>query len=523
MASAGLRAELECSICLSIYTDPVTLLCGHNFCRVCIAGVLNSQDSSRIYSCPQCRKRFPERPALQKNTTLSNMSEYFCHLQPHEPETRICCTYCIHSPVPAAKSCLLCEASLCEEHLKVHSKAPEHVLCDPTTNMEARKCSAHKKILGYYCSEDSACLCVSCILAKEHKGHQVETLDEAFQRKKWKLTDDLQKLITKTQENEKRVQSLEERRRKIQEKADEETQTVNALFRDLRKQMEDLEKRVLSDITRQAERASREYSEVIRQLNIRKDELTRKMRHIEELCSMTDPLTVLWEANPGDLCDTEEDRGGYDGGDLDVASISRTLHTGLSAIITGVSRGHCAPGPTHLSLDENTASNYLNISPDRKSASWSDIEHDYPETANRFLYEPQVLSSQRFSSGQHYWEVRFRRCSKWRLGVCYPTIDRGGLWGQSVIGDNEKSWCLKTSGRQYSVGHDSNEVQLSSMISSNGVRVHLNYEAGTLAFYELGILVKHLHTFTATFTEPLHAALCVWEGCVEIAGESVPL
>uniref|UniRef100_A0A8C5LVZ4 Uncharacterized protein n=1 Tax=Leptobrachium leishanense TaxID=445787 RepID=A0A8C5LVZ4_9ANUR len=40
MASAGLSEELSCSICLSIYKNPVMLTCGHNFCNDCISVTL---------------------------------------------------------------------------------------------------------------------------------------------------------------------------------------------------------------------------------------------------------------------------------------------------------------------------------------------------------------------------------------------------------------------------------------------------------------------------------------------------
>ncbi|CAI9532991.1 unnamed protein product, partial [Staurois parvus] len=235
----------------------------------------------------------------------------------------------------------MCEASLCDNHLRVHSKSPEHVLCDPTTSLKDRKCSIHKKILEYYCTEDSTCICVSCRLDGEHRGHQVETLEEASEMKKKKLRNVLQKLMTEREEMEKRVQSLQERRRKVQGKADDETKRVTALFRDLRRRLEDLEKRVLRDISGWAERVSRPMLDYIRDLEIKKEELSRKMRDIEELCNMTDPLTVLQESDTGDLCDTEdgddEDRERHenllhDGGDGDVGGISHTLHTGLSDI-----------------------------------------------------------------------------------------------------------------------------------------------------------------------------------------------
>ncbi|XP_040203021.1 E3 ubiquitin/ISG15 ligase TRIM25-like [Rana temporaria] len=214
MASADLRAELECSVCLNIYTDSVNLRCGHNFCRVCIDRVLDTQEESGDYFCPVCRKRFRSRPALQRNITLRNIAENFQSAQPDidQEESGIFCTHCVDSPAPAVRSCLLCEVSLCDKHLRVHKKSPEHILCDPTLSMESRKCSVHKKVLEYYCTEDETCICKFCVIG-EHKGHKMESLNKASEKKKETLRNVLQKLLTKREE--KRVQSLQEYRRKV--------------------------------------------------------------------------------------------------------------------------------------------------------------------------------------------------------------------------------------------------------------------------------------------------------------------
>ncbi|XP_068108910.1 uncharacterized protein [Hyperolius riggenbachi] len=518
MASADLSEELECSVCLAIYTDPVMLRCGHNFCRVCIDRALNSQEGSGDYSCPQCRKRFRDRPELQTNIALRNIAEHFMSTQPDQEEAGVHCTYCIHSPVPAVMSCLHCDAYMCDKHLRVHSKAPEHVLCAPTTSPETRKCSVHKEILEYYCTEDAACVCVSCTLALEHRGHQVETLQEASEKKKEKLRNDLQTLMAETEEAEKRVQSLEERRRKVQEKAAGEAERVTALFRDLRRRLEELEKRVLSDITRRVQC----YDDIIRQLEIKKAELSRKMRHIEELCHMTDPLTVLQGSDTGDLCDTEgrHDKQLHDGEDLDVAGISHTLHTGLADIMSGVTGGiYIYIQPADILLDVNTAGNKLLISADRKTASRSPAGENRPETPERFQYNiPQVLSSQSFSSGRHYWEVDVGGSEWWAVGMCYPSIARGGE--QSLIGYNNKSWGLYRWGNQCSVIHDRKVIQLPDGIPSDRVRIYLDYEAGQISFYALCDPIRHLHTCITTFTEPLHAGIYVYRCCIKISGRS---
>ncbi|XP_068120704.1 E3 ubiquitin/ISG15 ligase TRIM25-like [Hyperolius riggenbachi] len=571
MASADLSQELECPVCLSIYADPVNLRCGHNYCRGCIDQHLDTQEGSGGYSCPECREEFMERPTLQRNIALRKIAESFLSTQPDQEETGVCCSNCVDSSVKAVRYCLHCDVSLCVKHLRVHSKAPEHVLCDPNTSLENRKCSVHKKILEYYCTEDALCVCVSCTLIGGHVGHKLMSLDEASVEKKKKLRNVLQKLMTKTEEAEKRVQSLEERKRKAQEKADGETERVIALFRDLRRRLEDLEKRVLSDIIRQSERVSQSYNDVISQLEIKKVELSRKMHHIEELCNMTDPLTVLEESDTGDLCDTEDrerhDKQLHDGGDLDVAGISHTLHTGLSDIMSGVimqkhtdtqayphsstedknpipaklSKPRPQPTPTaqhtqrqaggtnigavqqtsglpvyaDILLDVNTAGNKLHLSGDRKNASWAGKCQNRPETPERFQF-PQVLSCQRFSSGRHYWEVDFGGSAIWRVGMCYPSIARRGE--ASWIGGNKKSWCLERWYNQYSVMYDRKQIQLPDGIPSDRVRICLDYEAGQISFYALCDPIRHLHTFTAAFTEPLHAALWVRDGCIKITG-----
>uniref|UniRef100_A0A672ZAX3 Uncharacterized protein n=1 Tax=Sphaeramia orbicularis TaxID=375764 RepID=A0A672ZAX3_9TELE len=84
MAAAGrVRSEDQflCSICLDVFTDPVTIPCGHNFCKSCIS------EHWRVnvpYQCPMC-KEFYIKPQLKINTFISEMVAQFRHEAQHEP------------------------------------------------------------------------------------------------------------------------------------------------------------------------------------------------------------------------------------------------------------------------------------------------------------------------------------------------------------------------------------------------------------------------------------------------------
>ncbi|XP_063816832.1 E3 ubiquitin-protein ligase TRIM39-like isoform X2 [Pseudophryne corroboree] len=510
MASADLRDEMNCSICLSIYTDPVTLRCGHNYCRVCITHVMDTQEKSTVYTCPECRTEFQERPALQKNITLCNIAERFFSSQTEQEDTGIFCTYCIHSPVTAVRSCLMCEAALCDNHLRVHSKSAEHVLSNPTNSTGNRKCSIHNKIMEYYCTKDAACICVSCRLDGDHCGHQVELLDEASERKKEKLKNVLHTLTTKREEMEQKVHSLLEHNRDIQQKVTGLSERVAALFRDIRRQLEDLEVTVLSEVSRQGEQVSLSNSDLIQQLDIKKDELSRKMRHIEELCNMANPLSVLQDqvSNTDNFCDTVDDKQAEV--DLDLDLIFKTLHVGLSNIVTYEKRGIYLQEASSISLDVNTASNNVSCSDDFKFVSMSKTSQSLPHAPERFE-SYQVLGTRSFFSGQHYWDVETSKTGIWIVGMSYTSIERKG--DQSFIGYNNKSWGLRYCENQYSVRHNKQVINLPYHNSCHKFRIFLDYEAGQLFFYELSDPIRHLYTFTATFTEPLHAIFRVWGDC----------
>ncbi|XP_051238882.1 E3 ubiquitin-protein ligase TRIM21-like [Dicentrarchus labrax] len=66
--------QFLCSICLDVFTDPVTIPCGHNFCKTCITEHWNINVPCQ---CPNCKKVFNTRPQLKVNTFISEMVAQF--------------------------------------------------------------------------------------------------------------------------------------------------------------------------------------------------------------------------------------------------------------------------------------------------------------------------------------------------------------------------------------------------------------------------------------------------------------
>ncbi|XP_029922237.1 NLR family CARD domain-containing protein 3-like [Myripristis murdjan] len=167
-----------------------------------------------------------------------------------------------------------------------------------------------------------------------------------------------------------------------------------------------------------------------------------------------------------------------------------------------------------LTLDPNTAYRYLRLSEDNRKVKRVSEEQPYPDHPDRFDWEPQVLCREGLT-GRCYWEVQWR--GGVYIAVTYRGITRSG--DDSELGNNEQSWSLECSDHSYSAKHNRKSTDISVRPrGSHRVAVYLDCSAGTLSFYRVSSDgLRLLHTFSSTFTEPLHPGFHLWySGSIEV-------
>uniref|UniRef100_A0A3Q3X2S6 Uncharacterized protein n=1 Tax=Mola mola TaxID=94237 RepID=A0A3Q3X2S6_MOLML len=214
MAAAGsqlMEDQFLCSICLEVFTAPVSTPCGHNFCQSCISA---HWDLNVSCQCPICKRLFQARPELHVNTFISEMVAHFRRsAQPETgggPELRaarpgeVHCDVCAGTRLKALKSCLVCLVSYCQTHLEPHLTAAglrRHQLIEPVENLESRVCTQHGKPLELFCRDEQACICTLCSVV-DHKAHDLVSLQDGYEVQKAELVAmeaELQHLIQQRQ------------------------------------------------------------------------------------------------------------------------------------------------------------------------------------------------------------------------------------------------------------------------------------------------------------------------------------
>lgn len=209
--------QVHCSICLDVFTNPVSIPCGHNFCMACIGSYWKS---SALFMCPMCKKTFFKQPDISINTVLREIAEKFkamksnpvanfqktMQLDPglrtHEelptemPELippngpwaqEVSCDVCTGPQRRAMKSCLVCLTSYCEEHLKTHTaRFTKHKLIEPVQNLEDRMCKKHERLLELFCKKDQTIVCVLCT-EMDHRAHYTVPVEREWTEKKVKV------------------------------------------------------------------------------------------------------------------------------------------------------------------------------------------------------------------------------------------------------------------------------------------------------------------------------------------------
>ncbi|CAL8358248.1 unnamed protein product [Boreogadus saida] len=203
--------NFSCSICLDVFSSPVTTACGHNFCRTCITKFWDGQVQ---YKCPVCNKLFNTRPDLQVNTFLSELAAQIRRTvrvkeQPCVEPAEVPCDVCTGTQPKAVKSCLVCLISYCQTHLEPHHRVAglkKHRLVEPMDRLEDRMCKKHNRLLELFCQTEQVCVCLLCTVT-DHNSHPVVPLKEEYEVK----TAQLGKTVTDV------PQKIQERKQKIKE------------------------------------------------------------------------------------------------------------------------------------------------------------------------------------------------------------------------------------------------------------------------------------------------------------------
>lgn len=133
----SLEEEVTCSICLDYLRDPVTIDCGHVFCRSCTSDIRPISGNRPV--CPLCKKPFKKeniRPVWQLASLVENI-----------------------------------------ERLKVdNGRQPGELAREP---QDVKLCERHQEKLHYYCEDDGKLLCVMCRESREHRPHTAVLVEKA--------------------------------------------------------------------------------------------------------------------------------------------------------------------------------------------------------------------------------------------------------------------------------------------------------------------------------------------------------
>ncbi|KAK2913639.1 hypothetical protein Q8A67_002038 [Cirrhinus molitorella] len=292
LSSCGsLSEELQCSICLDVFTDPVSTPCGHNFCKICLKGCWNNRHD---YSCPICKETFNQKPELKVNTTLREIVDHY-KKRSHPKIPAVLCDICTGKKQKALKSCPTCQSSYCEAHLERHLKVPglkQHKLIDPTKNLQDHLCQKHNRPLELFCRNDQTCVCVMCTVT-EHKSHNNVPVEQESEQKKSELIKtqtDVQQMIQDRMKKIEEIQHSVQLRKKNTEK--EKADSVD-LFTSLIHSIERCQSELLEVMERKQKEAETQAEKFIKELEQEITELKRRNTELKKLSHTEDHLHFL--------------------------------------------------------------------------------------------------------------------------------------------------------------------------------------------------------------------------------------
>ncbi|XP_078075274.1 zinc-binding protein A33-like [Mustelus asterias] len=413
----SLSEDLTCSICQSLFVEPVRLDCDHNFCKSCIQKCWGKQ--RQAVSCPECQQLLPRR-GFTSNRVLANLCEKTRKLELKLEEE--------HGEKLDGDSER--EQSLCEKHGEK---------LDGDTEREQSLCEEHGEKLILFCEDDEILICAKCVDSPPHSDHKFIPMQKVVQKYKDQL-----KLSLDSMENKKKNQSEFKQRQErkileLEQLTGSLEQDISAQFAQIHRYLEDKEKHLIEELRRQKEEDLRPMEKNLRRI---KEELTSLEGKILNLCGdieQQDSVSFLKELkrlresyldkgedeedSDGSIIlkrsDDEEDEYGFEDSDSDKSDVfklneeivmfPRQKYAGFQGLflypVWKAMKRIIFPAPDSLTLDPNTVHRDFILSDGQTCVKFKNSR--FPINSERFDECRCVLGSEGFKSGKHYWEVEF--------------------------------------------------------------------------------------------------------------------
>ncbi|XP_078422625.1 zinc-binding protein A33-like [Cetorhinus maximus] len=435
--------EAICPICLDFFNDPVSLECGHNFCRSCITQCWGKE----ITSCPECREEFPERN-FRINRALANLAE------------------------KARKM----KVNLREKESKLH-------------------CEEHEEELKLFCETDKKLICLICRDSREHREHRFMPIKEAVGMYKDRVKSSFDSLTEKKSAVLEMEQQQKQKISQIRKQSSGLQTHITSEFTKMHQILTEKEQRLIRDLREEEGKILKTMEENLREIQENLNSIEEKLSKLEKQLEQKDRVIFLKEEA------SRKRRISEEGNELSVADGVLSSEKFNSPLTFPMWREMLdAINPVSVTLDVETAHPRLEVSEDLKSLRWTRTERSLPDTGKRFTFWPCALGSEGFTSGRHYWEVEVTGNRWWSLGVAAESVKRKvwvslspetGFWTIARVGDQ---FYMKSSpGSRLPIGQIPGKVG-----------VYLSFESGTVSFYSADTK-SHLHSFTGNkFTEKLY-------------------
>ncbi|XP_033941188.1 E3 ubiquitin-protein ligase TRIM21-like [Pseudochaenichthys georgianus] len=508
--------QFLCSICLDVFTDPVSTPCGHNFCKACIS---EHWDRNVPSQCPNCKEVFNIKPELRVNTFISEMAAQFRQSAQQKASSssseqhvvkpgEVPCDVCTGTRLKALKSCLVCLESYCETHLEPHltrAGLKKHQLIDPEENLEGRMCVKHDKLLELFCQTDQVCVCMLCTVS-DHKAHDVVPLKEGYEGKKAELGKTEAEIQQMIQKRRLKIQEMNRSVELSKEGADREIADGVQVFTAMKESVERSQAELIDTIKEKHRETEEQAEGFIKELEQEVSELKERSSEVEQLSRSEDQLhllqsfTSLNAAPPTkNWTEVRVRPPSYEGTvRRAVTQLEETLRKQMKKLISELELKRVQQDEVEVTLDPDTAHPSLILSADGKHV---DVKKNLPNNPERFDTCVSVLAKQSFSSGRLYYKVQVKGKTGWDLGVARDSINRKG---SITLSPQKGYWTIWLRNENEYKALAGPAVRLSLKSQPEKVGVFVDYEEGLVSFYDVDAAAL-IYSFTGCcFKEKLY-------------------